>query len=249
MRQPTWLYLETVDSTNKYLKEHAGELPDFTACYSLNQTAGAGRRGRDWSSQRDTMLALSFLLHGTQLQDMQVLPLLCAMAAVKGLGALTGRAFGIKWPNDVVLEGKKICGILCESRILGEDSFAVCGIGFNLLATEDYYRAENLPHAGSVFSLTGLRLSPEKVREQYLAEFAALFDKYRLAGSFAPLAEEYRASSVNIGRQVRVIWEREEAEGLCTGIAPDGTLLVEIDGEERSIRSGEASVRGLYGYI
>ena len=100
-----------------------------------------------------------------------------------------------------------------------------------------------------MFSLTGLRLSPEKVREQYLAEFAALFDKYRLAGSFAPLAEEYRASSVNIGRQVRVIWEREEAEGLCTGIAPDGTLLVEIDGEERSIRSGEASVRGLYGYI
>ena len=93
MRQPTWLYLETVDSTNKYLKEHAGELPDFTACYSLNQTAGAGRRGRDWSSQRDTMLALSFLLHGTQLQDMQVLPLLCAIFYVEDLSVMMQVAY------------------------------------------------------------------------------------------------------------------------------------------------------------
>ena len=83
--QPNYIYLPQVDSTNKYLKERAETLPDFSVCYSLNQYAGTGRRGHAWHGKGEGMLAVSFLLHSALLQDMPVLPLLCALCAVRVL--------------------------------------------------------------------------------------------------------------------------------------------------------------------
>lgn len=250
--QPTVLYLERVDSTNRYLKDRAGKLPHGCVCYTLDQYAGAGRRGRQWAGQKGEMLAVSVLLHHALIQDMPVLPLLCALAATRVLDQQTGRDFQIKWPNDVVLQGKKICGILCESRVgagPGADGFAVCGTGFNLTTKPEQFQQAGLPYAASVKMLTGICLDPQQVAREYWQSFLQLVQDYREAGSFSPFSQEYRRRCVTLGKPVRVLFEGREVEGQCVDVSPQGELLVQIGGTLHVICSGEASVRGLYGYV
>jgi len=257
------LWLDEVDSTNTYLKNHMDDpqFPHGTAVYTDCQTAGKGRRGNHWGGSNPNImnrpgasLALSFLLRGTSVNDMGILPLLAAAAVCRGLEKICPDLdFGIKWPNDIICQGKKLCGILCESRISADgSSCAVCGIGVNLTQTQQELDNAGLPFAVSLLIAKKGQdsggISPEPAARAILDAFEDVYQTYHRDG-FAGIKQEYIQKCVTLGKKVQVVWNQETKEGEALEISPEGELICRIDGQLRTIRSGEASVRGLYGYV
>lgn len=257
------IWLTEVDSTNTYLKERMDDpaLPHGTAVYTDCQKAGKGRRGNRWGGDDPNVmnrpgasLALSFLLRGTSVEDMGILPLLAAIAVCRGLKELHPvLEFGIKWPNDIICRGKKLCGVLCESRITPKGAVgAICGIGVNLTQTQEELDTVGLPHAISLgIALGGQEKgqnAPEPTACAILDAFDKVYEKYHREGA-ENLLLEYRKRCVTLGKEVRIIQNRETQEGVALDITPLGELVCSIEGKIQVIRSGEASVRGLYGYI
>lgn len=238
-----FIRLDEVDSTNEYLKK--GDFPDGTAVIAGRQTAGKGRLGRNWSSAPDGQaLYLSVLFHSMKIDDMGLLPLLCGLAAVRSLGEETV----IKWPNDIVLDRKKICGILCESRIQGGQVLAVCGIGVNLSQPASFFMQNDLPHATSLLASSGRRMTAQEAAAKLLNALEPILEQYKREG-FEPFLREYCGRCITLGRPVQVALEQKTVQAQAVSIAPDGSLVCQKGGETFQIRAGEASVRGLYGYV
>ena len=238
-----FIHLEEIGSTNDYLK--SGDFPDGTVVIADRQTAGKGRSGKNWSgAPAGQALYLSVLFHSMKIDDMGLLPLLCGLAAAQSLGETAV----IKWPNDLLLGEKKVCGILCESRIQGEQVLAVCGLGMNLGQPASFFEENGLPYATSLLAATGQSLPVLTVAAKLLGTLEPILDRYRKEG-FAPFLQDYCDRCVTLKRQVRVILERETIQAKAVSVALDGSLICEKDGKSFLIRAGEASVRGLYGYV
>lgn len=248
------LELDTVDSTNEYLKRQGGQLPDKTVVLAHRQTAGKGRLGRSWQSERGESVTASWLFCSLEPQQLQWLPLAAGMALYQSLegqlGQQTQRLF-LKWPNDLVgrqADGsfKKLAGILCESRC-GERSFAVCGIGVNLHQPPSFFEQAGLPDAGSVFQVFCC------VPDAYglLEEIGVHLQNWLLllkAGP-KPLLDAYSARCITLGRQVCICREGQAPmKAKAIRIDSDGQLVCLTQTEEVKVRAGEVSVRGLYGY-
>lgn len=243
-----FLYFDSLGSTNDYLKEHGQELPDGTAVVAASQTAGKGRLGRSWQMRPGDTLALSVLFRPALMKDAKIMPILCGIATARAIHSLCGADVRIKWPNDLVIGTKKVTGILCESRFSGNQGFLVCGIGVNTHAPEEYYQACGLPYAGSVLMCTGISLSHEELAGRILEELEKIYEQYKLYG-VRSLVEEYAALCINLGREVRVVCREGEVTGRAVGIHEDGSLEVATGNGTILVSSGEASVRGLYGYV
>lgn len=249
------LQLDTVDSTNEYLKRLGGQLPDKTVVLAHRQTAGKGRLGRSWQSEPEESLTVSWLFCSLEPQQLQWLPLAAGMALHQSLenqlGAQAQRLF-VKWPNDLVgrqADGsfKKLAGILCESRC-GERSFAVCGIGVNLCQPASFFEQAGLPDAGSVMQVFSCVPDAYRLLEE-IGE--RLWDwLLSLKNGPQPLLAAYSERCVTLGRQVCICREGQlpmEAKAVC--IDSDGQLVCLTQTGEVKVRAGEVSVRGLYGYI
>lgn len=243
-----WLHLPTVDSTNNYCRERADTLPDGCAVTARVQTGGKGRLGRGWNDQPDCGLALSILLRGGNPEQAAYLPLLAGLAVCEGVEALCGARCALKWSNDVLIGGKKLCGILCESRVAARESHVVVGIGVNLVHSQEDFARLGLVYATSLLLDTGNTYTVPQVTAAILNHMEPLLETCAGKG-FAPLLERYRQRCVTLGKPVRVLWQGEERTGTALDIAPDGALLCDLDGETCAVRAGEASVRGLYGYV
>lgn len=243
-----FLYFDSLGSTNDYLKEHGERLPNGTAVIAESQTAGKGRLGRSWQMRPGDTLAMSILFRPAPIEHAKIMPVLCGIAAARAVSRLCGEKVSIKWPNDLVIGQKKITGILCESRLSGNTGFLVCGIGVNTHAPAEYYQAAGLPYAGSVQMCTGVSLSHEELACTILEELEKIYKQYKNKG-FQSLVEEYSALCVNLGQEVRVVYQEKELIGKAVRIHEDGSLEVSVQGGKILISSGEASVRGLYGYV
>lgn len=261
-------FLPQVDSTNLFLKENAEKLPSGAVCAAGVQTAGRGRLGRTWTqagTQAEPRAGMqSWLGEGKDLpfsllirseKPLPALSLCCGVAVAEALSELTGADFGIKWPNDIICRDKKICGILCESRAAGEGVvFMVCGMGVNLTQTAQDFERAGLPHGGSVEMLTDKRLEPPAVAAAVLNRLEPLCDRLASEG-FAGIKSRFEARCVTLGRQVSVTQAGRSSCGRAVGLSEDGSLLVAFPdpggpGETvRPVLAGEASVRGLLGYI
>lgn len=235
--------LDEVDSTNNYLKQRRGELPDGTLVFAGMQTAGKGRRGHDWLADRG-MLPLSLLLKQPPHPD--TLTLCAGVAVCESLEPLLpGENPGIKWPNDIILRGHKLCGILCESVCFGSSIDIICGIGVNLTQTADFFANAGIPHGGSVEMLTGVVVED---REQLAADIAErLYGLSRFG--FEEVRERYVKRCVTIGKQIRLIENGNEREAFAEGISPNGFLICSDERGRFEVNSGEVSVRGLLDYI
>ncbi len=242
------LYLPEVDSTNRYLKEHGPLLPHGTVCFTGRQTAGRGRLGRGWDAPDGETLAMSLLLRPAA--RTALLAPVCGLAVSRALTALCGKKCGIKWPNDIVCGGRKVCGILCEACWPDGEGFAVAGIGVNLLQTGEELREAGLPHAASLRSLTGSAPGLEETAAAILNELEPLWLRLEREG-FAALREEYEAACLTVGREVRVLFPdgAVRLEGRAVGIAEDGNLLIDHGGTVTAVNAGEVSVRGMAAYI
>ncbi len=243
-----FLWFDRLGSTNDYLKEHGPNLPDGTVAATAEQYEGKGRLGRSWNVPRGETVAMSVLFHDVKEDMLPLLPLVFGLAAAKGLSGLTGQKALIKWPNDVVMGGKKLAGILCESVIGPHRTFAVCGIGINVLQKQAYFDEQELPYATSLILETKVNYTLDEVAAAVLNELEPAVEILREKG-FGALKHEYESYCVTLGRQVRIIKEGEQKEGTALAVGEDGALLCNIDGTLIAVRSGEASVRGLYGYL
>ncbi len=244
-----------LDSTNNYLKAQAQTgAPDGLAVTADCQTAGRGRMERSFQSPGGKGIYLSVLLRPALSPDR--LPPVTALAGVAVCAAVErvcGVRPGLKWPNDPVLGGKKLCGILTEASLEAETGrlqSLVLGIGINVSQQPEDFSPEVREMAASLLQFLGRPVSRPRLAAALLEEldraYAAL-----LAGDLSAYLAAYRRDCVNLGKTVRLIpfggGERETAEAV--DIDEEFSLVIRgADGKERTVRSGEVSVRGLWGY-
>ena len=249
--------LETVDSTNTRAKQLAelGE-PEGTLVVAEEQTAGKGRRGRGWASEPGIGIWMSLILR-PQLKPQQAasVTLVAAMAVAKGIRECCGLETGIKWPNDVVINGKKVCGILTETSSEPDYiHYAVPGIGINANTPE--FPEELRERATSIYLETGKKTDRNALIAAVMNAFSDYYRRYLETADLSLLKDEYDAMLVNMNREVLILYgmvedaDPEKSEkGVAKGIAPSGALLVETENGRKEVLSGEVSVRGVYGYV
>lgn len=241
---PEIIFLDEVDSTNNYLRSRCGELSDGTAVTARSQTAGRGRRGHGWASD-EGMLPVSILLKNAP--ERGTLTARIGLAVCEAIEEVCGDPLrvAIKWPNDVIVDARKVCGILCESVFFGDSANVIVGIGVNISQDGDFFITAGLPHAASLLMLTGS--APE--RSALLDAIVARVKK-RAAMTFAECYDDYKARLVNLGREVRLISaDGGERTAFAVDVAPNGFLICRDESGFFEVSSGEVSVRGLDGYI
>ena len=244
-----FIWLDEVDSTNNYCKNNVSVLPHGTVVAAGHQTAGRGTRSRTWDSTPGDGLAHSFLLGGMTPVDISILPLLAGLAVVTAAKEEYSVDAAIKWSNDIVVGGKKLCGILCESRIGGGESAAVVGIGVNISQSETDFLDIGLVYATSLLEVTGIIYEPLQVAVDILNRFEPLLDRYLSEGFSGVLRDRYKQHCITLGREVRIISKNGEVTGEAIDIAHDGSLIVLLGGVREVVRAGDVSVRGVYGYV
>ena len=176
------------------------------------------------------------------------LTLVMAMAVAEGIFELTEMDCQIKWPNDIVLNGKKICGILTE-LIFKEAGYAVI-IGTGINVSTETFPDEIKEIASSLKLETGKDLPREALIASVLKHFEHYYEIYTQTEDLSALIETYEKRLANKDREVRVLDPKEPYEGVARGINAEGNLMVErADGRRCFVDSGEVSVRGLYGYV
>ena len=249
------IYLPEVDSTNLWAKHNLDKFGPIGAVYTTHQTAGRGRLGRDWLDAPHKGLYYTAVIK-TDLVQPATLPLFASLAVCDALRERYHIDCQIKWPNDLLLNGKKIVGILCESVSYGyqmQGRGIVCGIGINLAQPQSYFDAANLPN-GTSLELQGAKVDlaadPQWLAEA-LTDFG--FDRplYTFAREgFAPFRDEYKAACVNLGRHVTFdLPGGGTGSGTAIDVDADGQLIVRTDSGEEKVFTGEVSVHGIYGAV
>lgn len=242
---------EETDSTNiqaRLLAEAGAE--EGTLVIAESQTSGKGRRGRSWVSPSGTGIWMSQILK-PQIDPAKAsqLTLVAALAVAAGIEDACGLQGQIKWPNDIVLSGKKICGILTEmSTEQLEIKYVIVGIGINVNMTD--FPEEISETASSLYLESGKLWDRERIISCILKRMEEYYECFLETEDLTGLKEEYESKLANRGRQVTVLDPKGNYSGLCLGITEDGELLVEReDGARVQVMSGEVSVRGIYGYV
>ena len=233
-------YLDSVDSTNSWLRRELALLQDGDAVYTDNQTAGRGRKGHVWENQPGCALYYSILIR-RPLADPSTLPLLSSLAAADAVRQLCGGDAEIKWPNDLLLCGKKVCGILCESVLEGERASYISGIGINLSQDPAFFERRGLVHAGSLFSATGVACTLDQAAEALHRAMERRLPLFAESG-FPAIAAEYRAACVNIGREAYT----DTVRGRAVQVDDAGRLVVDTGSGETAVFTGEVTVHGIY---
>lgn len=236
------IFLDEVDSTNNYLKAHCNELSDHTVVTALRQNAGKGRLGHSWEGTAE-MLPLSILFK--QPTEPENLSARAGLAVCEALeDAVCGHHAGLKWPNDIILENRKVCGILCESTRVGACLNVICGIGVNISQSEDYFSGLGLTNAGSILSITGLLIDRNELLERIAKRVI-----FRCTMPFSECFDEYKKRVLNIGREVRLIKNGAEKIAFAEDISAQGFLICRDENGVFEVNSGEVSVRGKEGYV
>lgn len=232
--------LNSVISTNSYLKAEAETNREGLVVIARRQTGGRGRMGRSFSSPPNTGLYMSlFLKPAMQAEEAVRITTMAAVAVCRAIEAFTDQKAEIKWVNDVFLAGKKVCGILTEASVNVENGrmeYAILGIGVNLYEPEEGFAAEIKSVAGAVFG---------QKAGYYAERFACeLLRQFFLFYHGEPYIEEYRARSLLTGREILYTVQGKEMRATVVGIDDNCGLIVKnIAGEIAVLRSGEVSVR------
>lgn len=242
---------EETDSTNNRAKE-AGEKggEHGTLFVAKRQTAGKGRRGRGWESPAGTSIYMTILLYPDILPiKAPQLTLLMAIAVVEGIRKVTGLNCQIKWPNDIVLHGRKVCGILTEmSAEIDYINYVVIGVGINV--NQETFPQEIQDRAISLKMELGGIIRRSEIIAAVMESFEAYYDIFLKTEDLSGVKDLYNSLLVNKDQEVKVLEPGNEYEAHALGISDTGELLVRTsDGEEKAVYAGEVSVRGVYGYV
>ena len=245
------VYFDETDSTNNQAKRLAETGASHgTLVAAESQTGGKGRRGRPWSAPRGVGIWMSLLLRpDIHPADASMITLISALAVADGIREVSGLDSVIKWPNDVVVSGKKVCGILTEmSSEIDHVNYVVPGIGINV-NTESF--PEDIRQvATSIYLETGRKENRSRLIGAILRHYEQYYDIFMQKKDMTDLLDVYNRRLANAGTGVRVLDPAGEYTGTALGINRRGELLVETEsGEVKEVMSGEVSVRGIYGYV
>lgn len=247
------VYFDEIDSTNNYAKQEAlrgGE--DGLVVIANQQTGGRGRSGRSFQSPPDKGLYLTTLIR-PDAAPADVLPVtaLAAVAAANAVERACGVRPGIKWTNDLVLSGRKLTGILTEMGVEGESGklqYVVIGIGTNVNQEEKDFSGEVAEMATSLRMELGRSVNRTALAAALVGELDRLYAA--IGGDLSEYLAAYRRDCVTLGKQVRILGSGEPRVAEAIDIDDTFGLVVRrADGALETIRSGEVSVRGLYGYV
>ena len=241
---------EEIDSTNVEVTRLSEQgAPEGTVVVAKAQTAGRGRRGRSWASPKGEALYMSLLLRPSFATDKaSALTLVMAIAVRETIGELVQSGCYIKWPNDIVINGKKVCGILTEMTLQGSEiGHVVIGVGVNVNQLD--FANELADTATSLRLETGKAVEQLALLDRVLYYFERNYEVFLRTCDMRELVDKYNQLLVNCGKEVRVLDPKGDFEGVAQGINETGELLVKkYSGELVAVYAGEVSVRGIYGY-
>lgn len=230
---------DEIDSTSTFLKQqlNSGETSEMLAV-AKKQTAGRGRNGKSFYSPENTGLYMSVLLHpNCRMADAVGVTTCVSVAVSRAIEKVTGKSVGIKWVNDLYVENKKVCGILCEAvndYKQGITKSVIIGVGVNL-STADFPEDIKLT-AGS------LGVEPDCTAELCAEITNALFS-LDFGGISETVLEEYRKKSIVIGKDISYFVNGQKFTARAISIDNSGGLVVERNGEIKTLNSGEITVR------
>lgn len=247
------LCFDSIDSTNSYLKKESLLRPSGTVAVADRQTGGRGRLGRSFHSPSGTGVYLSVLLKpDIPPAHASTLTACAAVAVCEGIQRASGLAAGIKWTNDLVLNNRKICGILTEMDVEGESGrlqHIVLGVGVNVNEQEGDFPEEIRHIAGSLAMAAGHPLRRGRLAAEIINSLDRMYADW-LAGE-GDYLNRYRATCVTLGKEVRVLRPgRPARDAFAEDIDDAFGLIVRMpDGSRETVTAGEVSVRGLWGYV
>lgn len=236
------MLFDEVDSTNIVLKQNSS-LPEGTVAAAEAQTAGRGRLGRSWSSAKGSGLWFSVLLKpDTAPEHVSLITLAAGLAVCRAIGG----SARIKWPNDIIIGSKKVCGILTEmSAETDAVNYVICGIGINV--NTPVFESELADKATSLLIETGQKHSRSELLASVLNYFEPYYDRLTESG-FASLRSEYTQLCVTLGREVIINRRGSVLHARAVDISDSGELIIKTPDGTEALNSGEVSVRGLLGY-
>ncbi len=242
------IHLETVDSTNDYLKKIANEVEEGTVVISEEQTRGKGRWGRQWESEANEGIWMSIILK-PEVEPVKApfITLIAGAAIVKALNNLKVPA-KIKWPNDIIINNKKISGILTElSAEIERINYVVVGIGMNVKNTK--FDGELEDKATSIYK-ENYDLSRLEIVTEIIYEFEKLYKDYIENNRSEETINVCKEYSAIIGKEIYIIKGDERELVKCIDLNNDGNLIIKDNNDSiREIMSGEVSIRGVKGYV
>jgi BirA family biotin operon repressor/biotin-[acetyl-CoA-carboxylase] ligase len=234
---------DTIDSTNTAAKRFAQEgAPEGTIVVAEEQSAGRGRLGRSWESAKGVNLTFSVILRPRVApSELGLLPLLAGVAVCETIRETCRLDAACKWPNDVLVGGKKVCGILSESLLQGDDVGAVIvGIGLNV--NQAAFAPELAATATSLLLARGAACDRTGILCALLAGMEPLYDLFT-GGRRGEIVARWSAAAPMIGRRVRVAGPGAVREGIAQGIAPDGALLITTGDGLLAVHAGDVTLR------
>lgn len=236
---------DSLESTNKYCEAlDLAEVEDFTCYWALEQTAGIGQRGNHWHSAPGQNLTFSLVLHPaflpaarqfclTQALSLGIKDFIESIVSIYPIVTIAS----IKWPNDIYVDGHKICGTLVSTRLQGNAiASAVCGIGLNVNEREF---PSWVPHPTSLGLLTGQNYALESLLRQLLACIEKRYNDLKTGIDPEP---EYLAHLMNLHVPARYIYNKEEIAATITGVDPHGRLLLTA-ADGRSLSCGMKEIQ------
>lgn len=246
------LFFDTIDSTNQKAKSIGSQL-DF--CQSLivsdEQTSGKGRLGRQWESEKGTGIWMSLLLKPNFTPDLASrITLMAAAAMSDAIESETGLETSIKWPNDIVVGGKKVCGILTELNAeLNHINYLVLGIGVNV-NTKNF--DDEIKDKATSLSLESNNkwINRLNIIKLFVEKFEIYYNQFVNENDFRPVIEYNRRKSITLNKEVEIISGNVKKIAFALDIDMNGNLIVKnSNGSNEAIYYGEVSVRGVNGYV
>ncbi|HOP72996.1 MAG TPA: biotin--[acetyl-CoA-carboxylase] ligase [Thermoclostridium caenicola] len=241
-------FRQSVESTNNVMKALANAgAPHGTVVIANEQTKGRGRLGREWASTADKGIWMSVLLrpdiHPSRVQS---ITLAAAVAVCRAIEPVLAEKPGIKWPNDILVAGRKACGILTElSAEVEKVAWVIVGMGLNTHFKPDDFPEELRSKATSLSQhlVRGAVLDRTWLAAEILNQFEPVYEDFVRNGPEAMLAE-WKERSVTLGKRVELIHGQETVPALALDVGEDGRLVVQLeDGSTREVFSGEISLR------
>ena len=242
--------VETTPSTNELAKQIASKgAKSHTVVIAETQTEGKGRMGRAWISEPSQSLTFSLILRpSVSPVHASKIALMAAVSVTQAVRECTGTDPKVKWPNDVLIGRKKVCGILTEmSAEFDTIEYVVCGIGINVNQTS--FPDELMPIATSLRMETGRLWFRGQLLLSFLTAFFERYDAWIQTEDFTATVTDYTHDSMLLGEMVTVDSHGEKTTGQCVGFDKDGFMVIAKEGKRYRIMAGDVSVRSSGSYV
>lgn len=243
-------YYSSIESTNKTAKEGAGTIfQEGAVVVADEQTQGRGRLGRQWVSKKGAGLWMSVVLKSKSTeQQMLSMPLIMAISVSQAIEQTIGEKAMIKWPNDIVCQRRKVCGMLAEMTMINNQKYIICGIGINVNISQIDFPEDIRQTATSLSEVVGMAVEKEQL---FINVMECLDVQYKnlLDHQYNSIILEYKKRCITLNREIKVNTSKESYRAMAQDIAADGSLIINRNGVIQVVYAGDVSVRGINGYI